>query len=288
MKNGDSTQPSFYPSVKRAKFPFCNHNNSFTPQKKLLICIALLSEASCSNLVFPWAQQTHTAMAYPRFPSDMADIDASLTSMIPRLPVLNEDDMVPLKTSQSESQHDNEDSNSDSSTPPQKPSLPRSRAKKARKQAHQTQQSKPLLRPANDILSRIRHDPALEESDFVIGYLDRHCPDVMEMDVSSWKGGGDFTDEEWIPQHRIVYFRKKSDDSGRKVWDRAARLDRLFCSGVVADEQEPDPSNKGESCADTPKEDENADRQSNDAEQGEMDAIKEYRAAGSAPGEIVH
>ena len=41
------------------------------------------------------------------------------------------------------------------------------------------------------------------------------------------------TDEEWIPQHRIMYFRKKEDDEGRRVWDRATRLDRLFGSGVA-------------------------------------------------------
>ena len=54
------------------------------------------------------------------------------------------------------------------------------------------------------------------------------------MDVSAWKGGvADFTDEEWIPQHRIMYFRKKGDEEGRRIWDRATRLDRLFGSGVT-------------------------------------------------------
>ena len=57
---------------------------------------------------------------------------------------------------------------------------------------------------------------------------------MMELDVSAWKGGvADFTDEEWIPQHRIMYFRKKGDEEGRRVWDRATRLDRLFGSGVT-------------------------------------------------------
>ena len=57
---------------------------------------------------------------------------------------------------------------------------------------------------------------------------------MMEMDVSAWKGGvADFTDEEWIPQHRIMYFRKKGEEGDRRVWDRATRLDRLFGSGVV-------------------------------------------------------
>lgn len=57
---------------------------------------------------------------------------------------------------------------------------------------------------------------------------------MMEIDVSAWKGGvADVTDEEWIPQHRIMYFRKKGDGEGRRVWDRATRLDRLFGSGVA-------------------------------------------------------
>lgn len=54
------------------------------------------------------------------------------------------------------------------------------------------------------------------------------------MDVAAWKGGvADVTDEEWIPQHRIMYFRKKGDGERRRVWDRATRLDRLFGSGVA-------------------------------------------------------
>lgn len=52
----------------------------------------------------------------------------------------------------------------------------------------------------------------------------------MEM----WKGGGDVTDEEFIPLHRIAWFRLKGE-GGRKVWDREMRLDRLFGSGVPAD-----------------------------------------------------
>lgn len=59
---------------------------------------------------------------------------------------------------------------------------------------------------------------------------------MMEMDVSAWKGGvADVTDEEWIPQHRIMYFRKKGNEKeeGRRVWDRATRLDSLFGSGVA-------------------------------------------------------
>ena len=51
----------------------------------------------------------------------------------------------------------------------------------------------------------------------------------MEMKAEDWKGG-DVTDEEFIPQHRILYFRRASD--GVRVWDRKRRLDVVFGSGV--------------------------------------------------------
>ncbi len=210
-------------------------------------------------------------------PNDTADIDASLADMVPSSPGQTDNDMVPLQAAPLELQHDSEASDTDSSaSPSHKPSPRRSRAKKIRKAALKTQESKPLLRPANDILSRIRHDPALEASDFVVGYLDRHCPDVMEMDVSSWKGGGDVTDEEWIPQHRIIYFRKKSDEAGRKVWDRAARLDRLFGSGVVADEHAskgPNDKHGAQGVPVTQEECETMDRKTSNAGRGLVPAL---------------
>ena len=49
--------------------------------------------------------------------------------------------------------------------------------------------------------------------------------------MALWKGGGDVTDEEWIPQHRILYFRRKGND-GEMVWHRGQRLDNLFGSGI--------------------------------------------------------
>ena len=115
--------------------------------------------------------------------------------------------------------------------PPKAPS--RSKAKRNRKQNKyndSNQVSQPTLRPASDILSRIRHDPDLDETDYIVGYHDRHEPEAVEMAVSAWKGGGDVTDEEWIPQHRTLYFRKDSD--GELVWHRGQRLDKLFGSGI--------------------------------------------------------
>lgn len=176
----------------------------------------------------------------------LAEMDSqnSLAEMKLDSHIESAEDMIPLQSRQSGPANDDiEASPSDSSpSPSPKHAVPRSRARRARKGAQQSrdQDPKPLLRPANDIVSRIRHDPALEESDFIVGYHDRHEPEVMEMDVSAWKGGGDFTDEEWIPQHRILYFRRKGDEPGRRIWDREKRLDRLFGSGIVegVDEQD--------------------------------------------------
>ena len=176
-------------------------------------------------------------MAPTQTSHDFEDPDFSLASL--KAPSLDaSEDMIPLVPSTAEPLSSNDSDSSSSSSSPQLPHhktpTSRSRAKKARRAAHQTQASKPFLRPAKDILSRIRHDPSLNESDFIVGYIDRHAPEMMEMDVSAWKGGVvDFTDEEWIPQHRIMYFRKKGDEEGRRVWDRVTRLDRLFGSGVL-------------------------------------------------------
>lgn len=118
---------------------------------------------------------------------------------------------------------------------------PKSQSSKSRQAGGPPQgaQKIPALRPAKDVLNRIRHDPTLNVDDFVIGYHDRHLSEMQEMDVSAWKGGGDTTDEEWIPQHRIEYFRRK-DETGRKIWHRSRRLDRLFGSGLPQVDSESD------------------------------------------------
>ena len=85
------------------------------------------------------------------------------------------------------------------------------------------------LRPALDILNRIRHDPNMDIADYIIGYLDRHSG-IMEMPVNCWKGG-DNTDEDFIPQSRVLYFRRKGDANGFRIWERERRIDRVFGSG---------------------------------------------------------
>jgi uncharacterized protein (UPF0248 family) len=79
------------------------------------------------------------------------------------------------------------------------------------------------LRPAMDVLSRLRHDPSFNLDDYVIGYTDRHSG-IQEKAAGMWVS--ESTDEEWIPQGRIQYFRRVSD--GKRVWDRASKYDCVF------------------------------------------------------------
>ena len=90
------------------------------------------------------------------------------------------------------------------------------------------QLSIPALRPALDILNRILHDPEMDSEDYIVGYLDR-IAGIKEMPVAWWKAG-DSTAEDFIPQSRIRYFRRKSD--GVVVWDREGRVDLVFKSGL--------------------------------------------------------
>lgn len=83
------------------------------------------------------------------------------------------------------------------------------------------------LRPAGDVLNRLRWDQAIDSSDYIVGYEDRFSG-VIERSVNSWKS--ETTHEEFIPEHRILYFKRKSD--GAIVWDKEARRDEMFGSGL--------------------------------------------------------
>jgi uncharacterized protein (UPF0248 family) len=89
------------------------------------------------------------------------------------------------------------------------------------------------LRPAADVLNRLRWDPNLDPADYIIGYEDRFLG-ARETSLEKWKT--EQTDEEFIPQHRILYFKKRSSEAGHGelVWERATRIDRVFGSGAGA------------------------------------------------------
>ena len=92
-------------------------------------------------------------------------------------------------------------------------------------------QPRAKLRPAADVLHRLRWDPALDAAAFTVGYEDRFVG-VREMPLSAWKS--DTTHDEFIPLHRVVWFQRRAD--GVKVWDRERRVDELFGSGVTVGE----------------------------------------------------
>lgn len=83
------------------------------------------------------------------------------------------------------------------------------------------------FRSAADAMNRIRWDMDIDESDYIIGFEDRFTG-AKEKPLSQWKT--EQTDEEFIPQHRILYFKQKS--SGEIMWERRTRIDRIFNSGI--------------------------------------------------------
>jgi uncharacterized protein (UPF0248 family) len=91
------------------------------------------------------------------------------------------------------------------------------------------------LRPASDVLHRLRWDPALDPADYIVGYEDRFLG-AKETSLEKWKT--EQTDEEFIPQHRILYFKRRGGDNGNGelVWERATRIDKVFGSGTGSGE----------------------------------------------------
>lgn len=83
------------------------------------------------------------------------------------------------------------------------------------------------LRSSIDVMHRIRWDPNLDSADFIVGYEDRFTG-IQERNFDLWKS--ELTDEEFIPQHRVMYFKRRSD--GEVVWDRRSRVDKVFGSGI--------------------------------------------------------
>jgi len=81
------------------------------------------------------------------------------------------------------------------------------------------------LRPTKDVLNRLRYDAAYNLDDYVIGYIDRHAG-IMEKSAALWVS--ETTEEEWVPEDRIAYFKHVPEDL--VVWDRAKKIDWIFNS----------------------------------------------------------
>ena len=83
------------------------------------------------------------------------------------------------------------------------------------------------LRPSHDVFNRLLWDGQYSADEYIIGYEDRFLG-VREIPLTSWKR--ELEDEEFIPFHRVVYFREQGDE-GKVVWDRRSKLDLVFGSG---------------------------------------------------------
>ncbi|KAL9005754.1 MAG: hypothetical protein Q9188_001465 [Gyalolechia gomerana] len=118
--------------------------------------------------------------------------------------------------------------------------MSRAKAKRTRKVNQRSVSSQQTvstsLRPVHDVMNRIRHDSDFRASDYVVGYRDRHVG-IMEKALEDWSFDG-VEEEEFIPLHRIVYFKRISDD--HVVWDREKRIDEIFGSGVTGEQRASD------------------------------------------------
>ena len=65
-------------------------------------------------------------------------------------------------------------------------------------------------------------------ANFTIGYMERF-EGIKEMPVTTWVT--ETSEEDFIPQHRIKYFKRTSD--GEIIWDREGRIDKFFGSGLT-------------------------------------------------------
>ncbi|KAF3905627.1 hypothetical protein ABW21_db0202277 [Orbilia brochopaga] len=97
--------------------------------------------------------------------------------------------------------------------------------KKSKNTKHKTVGATPKLRPAHEVFHRIKWDPQYDSSSYLVGYEDRFRG-VLEIGVDKWRT--EMSDEEFVPMHRVVYFKERG---GEVVWDREKRVDRVFGSG---------------------------------------------------------
>ncbi|KAJ5682943.1 hypothetical protein N7462_006108 [Penicillium macrosclerotiorum] len=114
-------------------------------------------------------------------------------------------------------------------TPQSRSPSPRRRQFDGSLRAHSaTKSGENKLRPAGDIINRIIWDAQFERSNYIVGFLDRF-EGQLEVGLGTWKK--ETTDEEFIPQHRVLYIRHID---GEIVWDRRRRIDKIFSSGNSA------------------------------------------------------
>ncbi|KAJ3214525.1 hypothetical protein HDU81_001689, partial [Chytriomyces hyalinus] len=94
--------------------------------------------------------------------------------------------------------------------------------------------SKSKLRSSEDVFNRIIWDNRFDPDTFVIGYMDRFTG-IQEIPFSEFAARkADQQGEDWIPFHRVWYFKRVvvSGQSGESVvevvWDRKSKSDCIF------------------------------------------------------------
>jgi uncharacterized protein (UPF0248 family) len=88
------------------------------------------------------------------------------------------------------------------------------------------------LGTARAVLNRLKYDRTFNIDEFKIGYEDRHSDKIQEKPVAAWVT--ETTDDLFIPEHRIVWFKRCPPHGGEVlVWDKAQKIDRLFADPVT-------------------------------------------------------
>lgn len=85
------------------------------------------------------------------------------------------------------------------------------------------------MREIQKTIDHILWDDRLDETEWLVGYEDRHNAQMLEKPLLDWKPKGgklkDETEEEFTPLTRIQYLRRKSREE--RYWDRGTRTDRI-------------------------------------------------------------
>ncbi|KAJ3297467.1 hypothetical protein HDU79_003548 [Rhizoclosmatium sp. JEL0117] len=84
------------------------------------------------------------------------------------------------------------------------------------------------LRSSEDVFNRILWDNTFEREYFVIGYMDRFTG-MQELSFNDFAiRKADQQGEDWIPFHRVWYFKEVKKGGERLMWDRKTKTDLIF------------------------------------------------------------
>lgn len=81
----------------------------------------------------------------------------------------------------------------------------------------------PKFHTAAAVHNRLKHDFLWDIDEYVFGYLDRHKENIIERPARNWVR--ESTEEEFIPEHRVQYFKKIGGDF---LWHKSKRIDEMF------------------------------------------------------------